>query len=893
MSKTARRINWPLVMVVVVVLLCLAAEWLDRQRYASQQQQQLRHLINESGTALQQRMRSIELLAEPVAVAIQQNPHRPETLLRDLVAEAVAQEPLLLNMTLSEQLTVTLIEPMRDQEAVLGMQYNLRPEWMPGVRLALEAEGSVWTGPRTLVQTGKPGVVSRRAVYADEERQQLLGLVSSAVDLQMLLASAGFETLPDGIEVAFRGRDATGELGEVFYGTPLVFQRSDVLQNITLSEGSWQLAARLKYGEFYPPARSLLWRLSGLLIALAVLLLWMGRERRTRGGQLPLQRQLMIMLLLLLMPMLLLEGWMNWRMAQRSTNELQAQLVNEVSARVMDRIAAFFDVSRRVVSFNVDQFRHGALSVEDSAALSQSFTLQIRQQPLLTFLSIGTHEGNYMAASRPPLGVDRGLRQLQSDSAGGRRMHMYRVDDANRRSSLIGIGNSHFDARTRPWFLAGQLSVGPHWYAPYRYAIDDPDGVYSAMGMGMAAPLRDTEGRFVGVITADMALIELSRLLKDVIGSSGGMAVLAEQNGLLLASSQPDRLYELADSGFKRIRGQDSDNPLLAAMLRAVEQAGGGAGRKALQVDGDKHLLAWHTHALPDGPPLLVAVSLPRNRLDGNPALVQAADMLLMMLGLLMVSLLVASVTSRRIAEPLAMISQWASELGKGNWQRPSVPQSRLLEVRKMSDALQQMTVTLESHTESLQQQVASRTEELRRANRELARQSGTDGLTGLANRRLFDSTLKDEWARAQREQRPLGLLMLDIDHFKLYNDSYGHLSGDECLRQVAEIMAQHARRPGDLAARYGGEEFALIVPGLREQELHSLAEQLRQSVQMANIEHAATERGMLTVSIGCSSIIPSRDAGPLELIRHADEALYAAKHAGRNCVRCAGERED
>lgn len=173
-------------------------------------------------------------------------------------------------------------------------------------------------------------------------------------------------------------------------------------------------------------------------------------------------------------------------------------------------------------------------------------------------------------------------------------------------------------------------------------------------------------------------------------------------------------------------------------------------------------------------------------------------------------------------------------------------------------------------------------------ANRQLAALANQDGMTGLANRRRFDEALGDEWSRARRGRLPLSLMLVDVDHFKKFNDRFGHLAGDDCLRRVAGALGESASRPGDLAARYGGEEFALVLPDTSGEGALELAEQIRLRLAAAAIEHPDAASGLVTVSIGVATMVPGSRAMPEEAIRAADKALYAAKAAGRNCARHA-----
>jgi len=170
-----------------------------------------------------------------------------------------------------------------------------------------------------------------------------------------------------------------------------------------------------------------------------------------------------------------------------------------------------------------------------------------------------------------------------------------------------------------------------------------------------------------------------------------------------------------------------------------------------------------------------------------------------------------------------------------------------------------------------------------------------TDALTGLANRRSFDDGLQREFEAAKRTGRPLSVLLIDVDRFKAYNDRYGHLAGDVCLKSVAAAIATAVRRSGDIAARFGGEEFAVVLPDTDGDTAITIAEKIRTSIRDLGMVHEGSEYGIVTASVGATVLISaSRVANPAELVARADLALYQAKDAGRDRVgfqRLADER--
>jgi diguanylate cyclase (GGDEF)-like protein len=190
-----------------------------------------------------------------------------------------------------------------------------------------------------------------------------------------------------------------------------------------------------------------------------------------------------------------------------------------------------------------------------------------------------------------------------------------------------------------------------------------------------------------------------------------------------------------------------------------------------------------------------------------------------------------------------------------------------------------------------LEAMVAARTHELEDSNAKLAALSSTDGLTGINNRRGFDAALESEWRRAARNGYPLALAMLDVDHFKAYNDHYGHQAGDQCLRTVADLIAAHGRRTSDLVARYGGEEFALLAPATDAQHAMAIARGICDELARLALPHAKSPHGVITISIGVATSMPDEACSWTTLIEKADRALYRAKQEGRNCAFLAEDK--
>ena len=174
--------------------------------------------------------------------------------------------------------------------------------------------------------------------------------------------------------------------------------------------------------------------------------------------------------------------------------------------------------------------------------------------------------------------------------------------------------------------------------------------------------------------------------------------------------------------------------------------------------------------------------------------------------------------------------------------------------------------------------------QELETLKKQLEEYSYQDGLTGIANRRFFEDSYQREWLNAQREQQPLTLMLLDIDYFKQYNDYNGHILGDACLKQIAQILKKSVSRPRDLVARFGGEEFVLILPDTSQASAIEVVERILQSIRTADICHSSSPLDQrLSVSLGVKTIIPTQKNDKIAFLKEVDQNLYLAKEQGRN----------
>ncbi|WP_051013974.1 diguanylate cyclase [Pararhodospirillum photometricum] len=807
-----------------------------------------------------------------------------------LAQAATAAHPRLVSVVVARQLKIIFVSPELGNEPLIGLDYGLHPEFMGGINRAMQAGDTVSDAPVQLLQTERLGLIVRTPVYDPEGNDSAWGHVAMGVDLEGLLADTGLNTNTSSFHLAIRNRRSDGVI-RTLVGNQALFERHHATVLFPVADTSWELAATPRIPMESVRSRAWLVRGLGVSLTLGSLLLFLWRrgvidlappDPAWKGAQGMSLRTLLLMVALIPVPLLVgLAGWLSYSASRHAAILLEQRQVNELGGQLRDKISAFFDVPRRVASLNAEIIRAQLMNPDDPEALARFLVLQVRQQPFLTFLSLGTPQGEYLAASRPPQGSDRSLRLMERRGEDNQ-VQVYRVDDLNRRGNLVAEGSASFDPRHRPWYTQALESNSLKWYPPARYQVFPSSPAYDTLGMGMSVPLYDSHRRFVGVLTADVALSHLGQFLQEQMAGLDGVAFLAEEKGALLATSGDEKVFDLKDNA--RLSVDHSLDPHIRAAGTRMAQTLLPEGTAMLDVDGESHLLDWQTLSLPDGPRLRLGIILSEARLAG-PVEQAFRTVGYLTFALWLLGIILALFATHALAQPLLALSRWARRLAKGDWQAPPPLESPIHEVVSLTHTLESMADHLRRNTEGLEERVAERTLALEAANRKLEALSVTDGLTGIANRRHFDEVAAAEWSRAERAAQPLTLMMLDVDFFKLYNDHYGHPTGDTALQRVAAVLAGAARRPGDLAARYGGEEFVLLAANTDRAAALVLAEKIRQGVWDLAVAHPSSPYGRLTLSIGLA-LRDSQGPDTLKaLLARADDALYRAKAAGRNKV--------
>lgn len=611
-----------------------------------------------------------------------------------------------------------------------------------------------------------------------------------------------------------------------------------------------------------------------------VVLCWFMEFRpvSTLFRQLPLKIVFSIPFLIQVIGIVSLISYLSFQNGQVMTQDLSSQLRNELADRIGHQIQSTLDEPMLINQMNVNALEH-----QDIQLISGQGEHLLWQQakifPSTNLIYCATEaDGAFLGVGLAP---DESTLHIQVANADTNRyLDYYEVDKRGRRSRLRYRGDQPYDPRDRPWYIKTKAQGTSSWSEIY---LDFDTHLPTITA---STPAYDPiTSEFIGVCATDLILSKkLNEFLQSLDISPSGMAFVMEPSNLLIASSiDTPVLSEHAD---KRLPAIESKHPLIRSVAHHLIETYDGldaveSTQLDFRLDGKRQYIQVVRFDEPLGLDWIVVLVVPERDFMARIHKNTAVTLVLSVIALLF-TLAIGLIITHSLSQPLLKLSAMAQNIARREWDQ-TIEIDRSDAIDDLCRSFMAMAEQLRSSLTTLEQRIDERTNELVEANRELAKMAYTDGLTQTANRRYFDSFLKKEWKRLIREQGDLALILCDVDHFKDYNDTYGHQQGDRCLQHIAQVLMDATQRPADLVARYGGEEFAIVLPNTNAEGATHLAQRIQAMLQIVPLMPEGSVLTSITISMGIGVTCPNNNHTLESFIAATDHALYTAKANGRN----------
>ncbi|NEQ43410.1 MAG: diguanylate cyclase [Leptolyngbya sp. SIOISBB] len=636
---------------------------------------------------------------------------------------------------------------------------------------------------------------------------------------------------------------------------------------------------------------------------------FLSKEQLSQEKRLSLRLILSIPFLVQIVVAVSLTGYFSWLNGQKTVRNIAQRLSQEVAKNIENQVSSYTEISSQFLLTTQAAYESGNLGFADQESLARYFWKQTQVSEAIPFIYFGSAEGDYIGVWSNPEDVN--TLQLQTQSTAPYR-EIYRLDEQGQVAELLR--REEYDPRMRPWYKAAEQAGKQTWSPIYVWATSPRLGIDHAIPIYEKSGLDDTDENspdsLLGVLSVAVTLSDISVFLQQADVSYATRLFVVEKSGAIVASSAAEAPFINTEMGEQRLLATQSSDFLIRETSRTLHNQ---LGSFAEVVASQQHFWEigeedYFVQIVPFdeqiGLDWLILVVIPRSDFT---TYIQANTYITVLLCLvaLLITLSIGFTISQWIITLIARLSKASQAIAEqatsqdfGQGEQPIYMKSqsvRELEIlartfNYMAAQLKQSFAQIANVNAELEERVVTRTLELEAANRELKRSASIDGLTQISNRRHFDEFFQQTWRSLAREKLPVSLILCDVDYFKLYNDTYGHQAGDDCLKKVAQAIQTSVQRPSDLVARYGGEEFGVILPQTDLAGAVHVAEKIRAKIGDLKIPHAASAVSeFVTVSIGVGCAVPNPNSAFEILVESTDRVLYRAKAQGRDqIVRCA-----
>ncbi|HIK17678.1 MAG TPA: diguanylate cyclase [Leptolyngbyaceae cyanobacterium M33_DOE_097] len=600
-------------------------------------------------------------------------------------------------------------------------------------------------------------------------------------------------------------------------------------------------------------------------------------KKSLKDLKIPLRFVLIVPFVLQILGAVGLVGYLSYRSGQYSVEKLADELMIETSNRIQQHLDSYLGKVQEINRTNVDAFESGILDLNDFNTLGKYFYRQLRAFNF-AYVNFGSKEGGFVGAG---YGMDSRLEIAEVRRSDPTTLYAYSVNQQGDRLRLKDTSKNP-QTHTSPWYLDAVRLGKPIWSSIYTWGDSR-----NRISMSASTPLYTPQKQLIGVLGIDLELTQISHFLQTLDRRSASHIFIVERSGLIVASSEDEPPAFIDNNQTIRRKALNSREPVIREVTQDLIQRFGNLHAIA-QPQSFRPLLNQNpfVRVIPYqdqyGLDWLVVIVIPESEFMSEIQTGTRTTISLCLLTLVIATGL-GIITSNLIAAPILRLNQASRKIASGEL-------SQVVEIKGVSElaslvhSFNDMASQLQASFQTLENRVQERTSELIVAKNQLELLVNSDGLTQISNRRCFDHYLNVEWGRHQREQKPLAVILIDIDYFKRYNDSNGHQMGDDCLIRVAQAIAKVPQRPTDLVARYGGEEFAVILSNTHREGALKIAAGIQTAIAALKIPHQCSDvSNYITLSMGIASLIPTSKQTPETIIAYADQALYTAKNQGRN----------
>lgn len=567
-----------------------------------------------------------------------------------------------------------------------------------------------------------------------------------------------------------------------------------------------------------------------------------------------------LLFILMLLTYLLLNG-------ADQVSKISIETVSEQSMlQVNDLLLHHLSEATQLNSVNVDNYNTSILNIESGQNRERYFSNLIAKFPEVTMTYVGFPDKSFYGARRSQ---DGSIQVVKNNSQTAGASEYYNIDENHDASDFVEKFDA-YDPTLRPWYIKAIKTQTPVFSDVYNHFV------FKQPTITASYPVVES-GEVIAVFGVDYLLTWLGETLSTIPIREHGLIFIVDENNQLVATSKSsDDIFKVVNGSSELIKANESSNLLVqnAVQLDATET------NQTIKVEGEKYNVNQMTFKLLNlNWKIYVLLSYDDFVSQMNLAIKQTITIILISLILFII---VSWLVTRWVTKPIYHLNNAAKKLADGKFDFVS-DEVRRDELGQLSLSFNEMALKLTSLVTTLEQQVDERTKDLQEMNESLSRLSFSDGLTGLPNRRKFDEFYSTVFGKNSTHKREMAIIMMDLDNFKAFNDTYGHLVGDDCLRMVSIIFSRIIYKNKDLVARFGGEEFSAVLQGYSKAEVYELCETMRSEVAKTPLQISETETVYITVSVGYVHFIPDSSKSKEEYIKCADQALYKAKSLGKN----------